>query len=328
MAIEQFEYSDGARAINSSNREPIINPNVTSFNRLIQFFILASAILVLPSIAVSQQDAALRSAIQRVVDTSHAKVGVAIEGLDFPESVVANGERKYPMQSTYKFPLALCVLHQIEEGRYTLATKVHIARSDLDTNTMSPMSRRYFGASVELSIDQLLNYCVSESDNIACDMLFKQAGGMRVVNDYVHHLGISEIAIVATERQMRKSWSVQYTNWCKPAAMLELLKRFYRRQLLDSSHTLYLLRLMTESSNSANRIKGKLPVGAVVAHKTGTSARNHGLIAATNDIGIVTLPNGRHFTIVVFVSDFEGGYERGENVIAQIARLAWDAFLN
>ena len=85
---------------------------------------------------------------------------------------------------------------------------------------------------------------------------------------------------------------------------------------------------MTESANPADRIKGKLPAGAVVAHKTGSSARNYDLIAATNDIGIVTLPNGRHFAIVVFVSDYKGGYERGGNLIAQIARLAWDAYLD
>src|SRR5581483_585232 len=197
--------------------------NVTKLNRLIRFVLLSSAILGLPVAAISQQDAALRSAIQRVVDTSRARVGVAIEGLDFRDSIVLNGERKYPMQSTYKFPLALCVLYQIEQGRYTLATKVHIAKSDLDTNTMSPMSRKYFGESVDLSIDELLNYCVSESDNIACDLLFKYVGGTHAVNDYVHSLGVSEIAIVATERQMRKSWSVQYSNWCKPAAMLGLL---------------------------------------------------------------------------------------------------------
>jgi hypothetical protein len=43
--------------------------------------------------------------------------------------------------------------------------------------------------------------------------------------------------------------------------------------------------------------------GTVVAHKTGTSSTVNGVTAATNDVGLVTLPNERHMVIAVFVSD-------------------------
>ncbi len=64
-----------------------------------------------------------------------------------------------------------------------------------------------------------------------------------------------------------------------------------------------LLKWMTEST-SPKRIAAKLPAGTIVAHKTGTSNTNaQGLTAATNDAGIVTLPDGSHLIVVVFVSD-------------------------
>ena len=86
---------------------------------------------------------------------------------------------------------------------------------------------------------------------------------------------------------------------------------------------------MTETSTGPKRIKGQLPPGTLVAHKTGTSATNEkGITAAVNDIGIVTLPNGTHFVISVFVSNSKENDETNEKIIADITKLAWDYFAN
>ncbi len=71
-------------------------------------------------------------------------------------------------------------------------------------------------------------------------------------------------------------------------------------------------------------MKGLLPEGTIVAHKTGTSGTRKGITAATNDIGIITLPNKRHLAIAVFVSDSPADEATRERVIAKIARAAWD----
>ena len=76
-----------------------------------------------------------------------------------------------------------------------------------------------------------------------------------------------------------------------------------------------------------NRIKGQLPEGTIVAHKTGSSDTNEeGIIGAANDIGIVTLPNGRHFAISVFVTNSKENDETNEKIISDIAKAAWDYF--
>ena len=51
-----------------------------------------------------------------------------------------------------------------------------------------------------------------------------------------------------------------------------------------------------------------------------------GVAAATNDAGIVTLPDGRHYGIVVFVSNSTDDEKTRENVIAQIAKVMWDFY--
>jgi beta-lactamase class A len=48
--------------------------------------------------------------------------------------------------------------------------------------------------------------------------------------------------------------------------------------------------------------------------------------AATNDVGLVTLPNGGHLALAVFVSDSRANDAVREEVIAKVAKAAWDAW--
>lgn len=81
---------------------------------------------------------------------------------------------------------------------------------------------------------------------------------------------------------------------------------------------------MEASSTGPNQIKGLLPAGTIVAHKTGRSGNNNGITAATNDAGIITLPNGKHLAIAVFITNSSVDLPARESVIARIAKAAYD----
>lgn len=264
--------------------------------------------------------------INTVIDTSRAKIGVGILGLSIADSIVINDEVHYPMQSVYKFPLAMTILYLVDAGKLSMDQVVHITRKELDTNTWSPIVDDYPNRDVDMTLRDLLIYTVSKSDNNGCDVLFKLVGGCDVVNDYIHNLGVNDIAIKTTEAQMHQSWKVQYANWCRPSAMLQLLRMLYEGKTLSPTSKAFLMKAMTASSNSDARIKGMLPPGTIVAHKTGTSNTNKkGIKAATNDVGIVMGPNGA-YALVVFVSDYTGGVARGERMIAEISRIVYEHY--
>lgn len=285
-------------------------------------FILIAGLLM-PRMALSQS--ALQQKIESVIDTSKAKIGVGILGLDFKDSLVLNNDVHYPMQSVYKFPIAMMILHEVDMGHLSLNQNIHIAKAELHTDTWSPIVADFPNQDVDMKLSELIKYTVSKSDNNGCDVLFRLAGGTEAVERYIHGLGVSGIAIKATEAQMHGKWKVQYTNWCQPTAMLQLLKIFYADKALSKSSNDFLMNAMTESSNSPARLKGLLPAGTVVAHKTGTSGSKKGITAAANDVGIVALAN-KHYAIVVFVSDFPGGVERGEHMIAEISKIVYDHY--
>lgn len=264
--------------------------------------------------------------LKSVVDTSKAHIGFAVLGIDFADSFYINRADHFPMQSTYKFPLAVYVLHLVDEGKFSLDQVIHLPRKSLDQKTWSPMVDKWLDQDIDISLRDLITYTVSQSDNNGCDALFRLVGGPAIVNDYMHSIGITGINIVATEHQMHQKWSVQYTNWCEPNAMAHLLRDFYNGKMLSPATHDFLVDKMTNSVNN-NRTKGQLPSSAVVAHKTGTSGTNKkGITAATNDVGIITLSNGKHIAVVAFISDYLGSVPRGEGIIAQLTKLVWDHY--
>jgi beta-lactamase class A len=137
------------------------------------------------------------------------------------------------------------------------------------------------------------------------------------------------VSIKINEEVMQSNWDLQFLNWSTPKAANEILSEFYynKRKLLSKKTYDFIWQLMRETETGKDRLKGQLPKGTIVAHKTGTSGTNkEGLTAAVNDIGIVFLPSGEHFFISVFVTNSKEKSEVNEKIIADIAKATWDYF--
>lgn len=291
-------------------------------------FALLLLVLVLSSGSTFAQRDSLRTLIGQISEKVKGDVGVCIINLENNDTISFNRSRHFPMQSVYKFPLALVVLDQVDKGVLSLDQKIFVKKKELLPDTWSPLRKKYPEGNMDITVDDLLTYTVSVSDNNGCDILFKLLGGPKIVNEYIHSLGNEDISIVATEEEMHKDWNVQYTNWCTPNALVSLLKKFHKGEILSQKSTRFLRRIMEETSTGPKRIKGLLPEGTVVAHKTGSSGSNEaGVIGALNDAGIVTLPNGNHFAIVVFISNSTATELMCERVIAEITKVVWDCYV-
>ncbi|MCU0453605.1 MAG: class A beta-lactamase, subclass A2 [Bacteroidetes bacterium] len=284
------------------------------------------ALLLISSTAYAQFNA-LRPSIERIARSVDGVVGVAILDMKTGDTVTVNGDRRFPMQSVYKFPIALAVLDRVQEGALALSQEILVTASDLLPNTWSPLREAHPAGNVSLTLDSIVAATVALSDNNGCDILLWQLGGPATVDHYVRSLGIEGMAVVSTEEEMHLDDSVQYRNVSTPTAMAQLLYRFSQGSLLKDELRSYLWTIMVESPTGAKRLKGLLPASAVVAHKTGSSGTNaRGISAATNDAGIIVMPDGRRVAVVVFVSDSKAKEHDREAVIARIARAVWDVY--
>jgi beta-lactamase class A len=270
------------------------------------------------------QNAGLQKQLEQIASAAKGRVGVAAVVLETGETVSLNPHDHFPMQSVYKLPIGMAVMKQVDAGKIKLEQKVSVTKRDFVRVGQHSPIRDQNPNGAELSVSELMGWMLLESDGTASDVLMKLAGGPEAVQAYLTELNITQMIVLNTEKEIGQDWQTQYRNWATPEAAVALLRALYeRRGLSETAHGL-LLKLLTESTPGAKRLKGLLPAGTVVAHKTGTSGTQDGVTAATNDIGIITLPNGRHLAIAVFVSDSPADESTREGVIAKVARAVWD----
>ena len=258
------------------------------------------------------------------------------------------------MASVYKFPIAVAVLDAIGESRLRLDSLLHVQASDLRLGA-SPLAARHPTGGAKISISDLLAGMLVDSDNTASDVLLRCAGGPAAVTARARVRGCRELRVDRSEGEIlldasgvqdpppASTWtlprlqalvgavpkprraraSAAYRadprDTTTPADMVTLLAAVMTGTELDSSNHARLLDWMERSTTGPRRLRGLLPPGTRVAHKTGT----HGTVV--NDAGIIMLPgdHGR-IAIAVFTMNVPGGTPAAERAIARLARAAFD----
>jgi beta-lactamase class A len=266
----------------------------------------------------------LQNQLTQIASAAKGPVGVAALVLETGQTVSLNPRDHFPMQSVYKLPIGMALMQQVDAGKISLDQEVRVTKDDfINPGQHSPV-RDQNPNGVEMTVGELLRFAIAESDGTASDVLMKLAGGPSAIQAYLTELKIIDLIVLNTEKEIGKDWQTQYRNWASPEAAVTLLRALFEGRGLSVSSQTLLLKIMTESTPGPKRLKGLLPAGTIVAHKTGTSGSQKGITAATNDIGIISLPNGKHLAIAVFVSDSAADEATREGVIAKVAKAVWE----
>ncbi|MBW8360516.1 MAG: class A beta-lactamase, subclass A2 [Weeksellaceae bacterium] len=268
----------------------------------------------------------LKEDINKIVKGKNATVSVSVLSFDEPFSLNVNGDKKLPMQSVFKFHIALAVLDFVDQGKLQLNHKIFIKKADLLENTWSPIRKKY-PEGAELPLSEIIRYTVAESDNTGCDFLLRLVGGTQTVQQFMDRKGIKDFAITANEEEMHKDWKAQYTNFTTTNSLNALLKKFQDGEMVSKNSSDFLLNVMLATTTGTNKIVEQLPPGTPVAHKTGSSGKNSaGLTGAENDAAIVSLPNGKQYALSVFVSDSMESDAVNCKMISDISTEVWHYF--
>jgi beta-lactamase class A len=279
----------------------------------------------LPPLLLAQSESPLQKQIREIAADAHGKVSVACSLPGSSLNCDLNPQAHPPMQSVFKLPLAITVLHQVEQGTLSLDQPIRFLPSDrFVPHAYSPLQDKYPEANVDVSLRELLRLAVSLSDNAAADILLRLAGGPEPVNAYMASIGVTGFHLQDGEHTLHQEVAAQYRNWFEPAGAVQLLRRISDNSPLTPKNTALLRDWMTPSVRT-NRLEADLPEGTRAAHKSGTSDVDNGVAHATNDIGLIALPDGRQLAIAVFVTDSTADQATREKVIARIGRAAYDA---
>ena len=291
---------------------PILGPM-----RLALIFVLAAA--------SAAAQGSLRQQVRTVAADAQGKVSASCSLAGSPLNCDLNAHGHPPMQSVFKLPLGVAVLQQVEQGKFTLDQPIRFEPSDrILPHAYSPLQDKYPDANVDVPLRELLRLAVSVSDNVAADILLRIAGGPAVVNRDIAALGIRGFHLVDNENALHHQTDLQYRNWFEPASAVQFLRMLSEKSPLNAADTAFLFEIMTAPAKKT-RLGAQLPEGTQVAHKTGSSDVDNGLAHATNDIALITLPDGRKLAVAVFLTDSRADEATRMRIIAAIGKAAYEA---
>lgn len=279
-------------------------------------------ILLLCVCCVSVQACGSGRKLRKIVqDAAGGKeMTVAVAFVDGDRVFTYNNDMHCPLLSVFKLHVAAAVLRKMQETGMPLTDSICVRRSQMRTDTYSPMLKVYPVGDFRISIADLLSYSVAESDNNAADILIEYAGGMECVDSMMRAAGIKDFSLTETEAAMHEDRSRCYDNWATPLSVVSLIRTVFEGSWLTGEYCGCLQDIMFSTVTGADKISSGLSDGMMLAHKTGSSDRVNGVKTADNDAGAVRLPDGRMVYLAVFVMESRESDAVNARVIGDISR--------
>jgi len=290
--------------------------------------------------------------IERVATGLAGRVGFAAQEIGGEDVIAFHGDESFVMASTYKVAIATAVLDRVDRRELSLDQLVEVT-PDMMVVGETALAETFVHPGLQLSVANLIEVMITESDNTATDICMGLAGGPAAVTENLRRIGITDQrvdrltaeilrdfyglprpatpevvaeayrnnpALVTEQADRNPDFEADPRDHATPLAMLQLLLAIDGGTAMSPESREFLLEVMSRTRTGVGRLKGLLPRGTPVAHKTGTTG------GVANDVGFITLPDGRRFAIAVFTNSSETPVSDRDRAIAEITRTLFDHF--
>ncbi len=301
--------------------------------------------------------------IDRLARSVGGEIGFAMEHIETGERVSVRGDERFAMASVYKLPIAIEALDRVDRGTLSLAHTIRLTPADLRLGLGNNEVDRLVGdIGHDFTVRELVERMLVDSDNASSDALLALVGaeavtarmaalgcpGIRVDRQEAallfDYIGVSSAppasgwtlglmreryrsATPEQRKRAQRAFLRDPRDTATPNAMADLLVRVHRNEVLQSDSGRLLLDLLGRCKTGGRRLRGALPADVEFRHRTGTSDTTDGATAATNDVGILTLPNGAgHVAVAAFLRMARGGMGEREAALAQIGKAVFERY--
>jgi beta-lactamase class A len=294
--------------------------------------------------------------LEELARRSDGRLGVCVIDVRNGESCV-RGDERFSLQSVMKLIVAAAAMDAVDRKGWSLDDVLVVRRQDLSLNVqpLADIVRRE--GEFRTTVGDLIERAVTESDSAAADILFARLGGEPALREFlVRNQAYGGIRVDRDERHLQteitglqwrpefvdpavlararsrvtdEAQSAAFTAYLRdprdtatPRAMARFLAQLSAGNMLSTASTRHLLGVMERTRTSPGRLRAGAPAGWTVAHKTGTSGDMNGVNGVTNDVGVLTAPDGGRLAIVVFLGESRQSASVRDAVIASAARIA------
>ena len=277
---------------------------------------------------------ALQKRLDELAASYREPVGIAVADTSEGWMAQVAGDDAFPQQSVSKLWVAMTTMDALDQGKLSLDQDVFLGPQDRSV-FFQPISHKIGATGYATTLRDLVRRALIESDNAANDKLLAEVGGVDAVADMLARKNLTGIRMGADEKNLQAkiaglTWSPEMgvggnfkdararlpdsvrdaamhaylenpLDGATPAGLATALVALKRGELLSQESTDTFLSTMSEARTGPRRLKGGLPSGWSIAHKTGTGQDWRGGSIGINDVAVLTAPDGRSYAVVVLM---------------------------
>jgi len=276
-----------------------------------------------PTIGISQGYEKLRLDVHQMLDTVPGYFAVAFKPVGAASSLLINERVMFHAASTMKTPVMIEVFRQAQEGRFSLDDSISVRNEfksvvdgslyELDPKDDSDdsMYKRIGG---KASIRNLIHQMITVSSNLATNVLIGLVGAEKVTGT-MRELGAHDIEVLRGVED-GKAFERGMNNRTNAYDLLLILEAIAEGRAVDPSSSEAMVDVLL-AQQFGDVIPALLPPNVRVAHKTGN------ITGVEHDSGIVYLPDGRSYVLVLLSKDLKNVKE-GKQALARVSKRIYD----
>lgn len=225
---------------------------------------------------------------------------------------------RFPFCSTFKLILVGAVLTRSLEDAGLLQRRVRYGAADLVS--YSPVTEKAVGAG--MSVSGLCAAALQYSDNTAANLLIRELGGTRTVNEYARRIGDESFRLDRIETELNSAVPGDERDTTTPLAMAQTVQSLVLGELLPPLQRRMLVDWMRGNTTGGARIRSAMPHDWMIGDKTGS-----GDYGTTNDVAVIWPGDESPVVLAIYFTQGAKDAPLRNDVVAAAARIVGEHFI-
>jgi beta-lactamase class A len=260
----------------------------------------------------------LREGIDSLLKTQKGEFALAFQDLSTGRQILIHEKETFHAASTMKTPVLIELYKQAAEGRFSLSDSLLIKNEFLSIVDGSPFQLNpaddsetdlYKHIGEKRKISDLIYLMITVSSNFSTNLLIGLVKAENVTHT-MQEMGAAGIQVLRGVED-EKAFEKGMNNTITASDLMILYQKLAQGEVLSLSASQAMIRILLDQHFN-EIIPALLPANVKVAHKTGSFTGVH------HDSGIVFLPDGRKYVLVILSKNLE----REEEAVRTMARIS------
>jgi beta-lactamase class A len=267
--------------------------------------ILATVILIASCNTSKKALRTLQLDIEKELSGKKGTFAVAFKDLNTGREIKINDKETFHAASTMKTPVMVEVYKQAAEGKFSLNDSIKLKNEFKSIVDGSPFSldsaddseyELYKHIGDRRTISALLYQMIIVSSNFATNLIIQKVGAQNVTQS-MRQMGAKDIQVLRGVED-DKAFEKGLINTTTAHDLALIFEKIATGQAVNAEASQAMINILLDQKFN-EIIPALLPADVKVAHKTGSITHVH------HDSGIVILPDGRKYVLVLLSKDWE-----------------------